>query len=730
MSSSKTGKNRVPNWKEGSTCTQYALIEKYMEQKLRLGKTTPKECALPDIANLSYGAYRGGVLASDGKIYLVPAYRATATTWHYIDTNTGSAIIYTHGATCVYLAYAGGVLAPNERIYLVPYKQATATVWHYIDTTTGSVVAYTHGATCVNYAYTGGILTPDGTKIYLVPEDQGTVATWHYIDTTTGSVVAYTHGATSVTYAYQGGVLAPNGRIYLIPFYQATISTWHYIDTTTGSVVAYTHGATCVASAYRGGALDSRGRIYMAPYAQATASVWHYIDTVTGSVVAYTHGITWITGSLYSGITRAGDRMFFSPYNNRLSASTRWTAQQVSGATLGISYESSSTLPTVASAYDGTYLVKYNSYNISSGQSTRLKLNTPFSTTGKRTIAVNFAWYESSDGSAYTDKVEVQWSTDGVNWTTAGTAYNRYNATPGWKLKSQILPVGANNQATLYVAFLFTSNYGYNCYLDFADVTDETPAAFPQNRWLLTQVSGSTLGITYLTSSTNPTVAAAYDGTYLVRYNSYSISSGSTRVSLIHPFSSVGKTGLTVDFAWYEDSGYSGDPDRVEVQWSTNGVDWTTAGTAYARYNAVTGWKTKSQALPVGAENQTNLYVAFLFISDYGNNCCLDDAKVKSGATTLWADSFETSTAKGAILWSDSFEYYYINSLYLDTTTDTFVEMQTCKKTPSLGGGILAPSGRIYMIPYSTDLGYYFIDSGFVGDWNINLCTNPMFNKF
>ncbi|MEI7727540.1 MAG: carboxypeptidase-like regulatory domain-containing protein, partial [Bacteroidota bacterium] len=40
----------------------------------------------------------------------------------------------------------------------------------------------------------------------------------------------------------------------------------------------------------------------------------------------------------------------------------------------------------------------------------------------------------------------------------------------GWKIKSQSLPAGAQGQNTLYIAFLFTSNYGNDCYLDFAHI--------------------------------------------------------------------------------------------------------------------------------------------------------------------------------------------------------------------------------------------------------------------
>jgi hypothetical protein len=96
-------------------------------------------------------------------------------------------VAYAHGLgadTPVANAYAGGVLAPNGRVWLVPWDQATQTKWHYIDTATGTVVAYAHGLgadTPVANAYAGGVLTPNG-RIWLVPRNQATQTKWHYIE--------------------------------------------------------------------------------------------------------------------------------------------------------------------------------------------------------------------------------------------------------------------------------------------------------------------------------------------------------------------------------------------------------------------------------------------------------------------------------------------------------------------------------------------------------------------
>ncbi len=152
----------------------------------------------------------------------------------------------------------------------------------------------------------------------------------------------------------------------------------------------------------------------------------------------------------------------------------------------------------------------------------------------------------------------------------------------------------------------------------------------PPAGWTIQQVTGTTPGISFVGSGSNPNLSTAFDGLRFVRYNSYNISSGSTRLKRDIPLSTLNKTLVVVDFAWYEDPGYVISTDKVEVQWSTNGTDWTTAG-SFNRYSAVAGWKLKAVVLPEAALNQETLYIAFLFTSAYGNDCSLDMVHVTAG---------------------------------------------------------------------------------------------------
>ena len=149
--------------------------------------------------------------------------------------------------------------------------------------------------------------------------------------------------------------------------------------------------------------------------------------------------------------------------------------------------------------------------------------------------------------------------------------------------------------------------------------------------WAMQVVTGGNT-VSFESGTSFPSGYNAYNGSWLARFNSYSANGGVVRLKKSSPISTVGFTNVSVDFAWLESSGYPGSPDRVEVQYSTNGTSWTTAGT-FSRYNAVEGWKIRSQALPTAAQGQSALYIAFLFTSGFGNDCYLDLAHVTAAGT-------------------------------------------------------------------------------------------------
>lgn len=121
-----------------------------------------------------------------------------------------------------------------------------------------------------------------------------------------------------------------------------------------------------------------------------------------------------------------------------------------------------------------------------------------------------------------------------------------------------------------------------------------------------------------------------YEGNRLVEFQSFNTPSGINRLKRIIPLSTAGYPDITVDFAWYTDNGWATCHDRVVVEWSLDDSTWHSAGT-FQRYSSNSGWVIERQQLPDSTSGVPSLYIAFLFIANYGNNCHLDYVQVKSG---------------------------------------------------------------------------------------------------
>lgn len=159
---------------------------------------------------------------------------------------------------------------------------------------------------------------------------------------------------------------------------------------------------------------------------------------------------------------------------------------------------------------------------------------------------------------------------------------------------------------------------------------------------IITNPSGTAPTVTYLATGTNPTVTPS-EGSQLVEFNSYDCESGDQiRLRMTTPISTLDKVDISVNFDWYRDNGYSTANDYVTLQWSTNGTDWNSEYTYY-RYSSTNGWSTITANLPA-CSNQSSLYIAFLFTSQYGNNCHLDNFKINAAVP-----SAITTTVNGTL---------------------------------------------------------------------------------
>jgi hypothetical protein len=181
-----------------------------------------------------------------------------------------------------------------------------------------------------------------------------------------------------------------------------------------------------------------------------------------------------------------------------------WSQQNVTYS-VSFTYPTSGTGTPTNTAYEGARELMFNSYS-NSGAQTRL-VSPPITTTGISSVDVIFAWYFSTNGGAttyLTEGVIVQYSTNGTTWTDATPLIRRYGPTTGWALQTVTLPAGAGNQAAVYVGFLFTSNAGYDSYLDGIDI-HQTPSCPPPTALTATSITNTnaTIGWTAGGTETN-----------------------------------------------------------------------------------------------------------------------------------------------------------------------------------------------------------------------------------
>ncbi len=239
--------------------------------------------------------YEGGVYnPSCNKIFLIPNYQSTQTTWHYIDCNSGKIVPYVRATVAIEQSgFKGGAYdARNNRIFMAPYMQAIRSIWQYIDCNTTLVTSYTAPPSIAG-AYYGAVYDPVREFIYFIPNAKAPSITWHYIDCNT-SQLYYTwyHQLSTplVANAYRGGCYSPSQRrIYMAPSMQAAEAKWHYIDCTEQKAYEYDSPSGVGIGAYEGAVFSPlQNRIYFMPSFQSSSTTWHYIDCDTGDVVGYT----------------------------------------------------------------------------------------------------------------------------------------------------------------------------------------------------------------------------------------------------------------------------------------------------------------------------------------------------------------------------------------------------------------------------------------------------------
>ena len=188
---------------------------------------------------------------------------------------------------------------------------------------------------------------------------------------------------------------------------------------------------------------------------------------------------TWLitlAAMLFAFSVSAQDVLMSESFENGGAMPPGWAKTTVLGSD-ALSFVASTSWPSGFVASDGTYLVRFASFDYSTAEN-RLYQTSSFSTVGYEAITVDFDWLESSGYSTSDDRVTVQYSTDGAVWNDVQT-FTRYNAVNGWYPKTVTLPAGAEGQPNVYLAFYFVSEYGYDCYLDNVVVSGTSTGPAP-----------------------------------------------------------------------------------------------------------------------------------------------------------------------------------------------------------------------------------------------------------
>ncbi|MCD6171331.1 MAG: choice-of-anchor J domain-containing protein, partial [Thermoplasmata archaeon] len=190
------------------------------------------------------------------------------------------------------------------------------------------------------------------------------------------------------------------------------------------------------------------------------------------------------------------------------------------------------------------------------------------------------------------------------------------------------------------VAFRGEEHFGYGVHVDEVYVNntlgnllytgfDSIPASgFPPANWtmeVVNQPGWTAPEWSAVSSGTSPS-CSPHSGSYMTKFNSYSCSYGSSARLYTYKVDFTNYMNCKLTFWMYHDSGYSSSDDKVVIQVSLDGTTWTNI-TEFLRYNASSpGWV--EHTVDLSAYDNTDPYIAFLGVSDYGNNMYIDDIEV------------------------------------------------------------------------------------------------------
>lgn len=172
-------------------------------------------------------------------------------------------------------------------------------------------------------------------------------------------------------------------------------------------------------------------------------------------------------------------------------------------------------------------------------------------------------------------------------------------------------------------------------------IEDFESSNFPPPDWNKVRVSGSCADWLWNSTTHHPSGQPPYSGNGLTYFNSYHCSSGSARLfRTVLDTIPANANSARIDFYMYHDTGFSTYQDRIQVQISFDGSNWINVGDPILRYDGSVGWKLHSVDLSQYIGN--SIYIGFLGITAYGNDCHLDKVTLLYTTSECYMDICES----------------------------------------------------------------------------------------
>lgn len=304
-------------------------------------------------------------------------------------------------------------------------------------------------------------------------------------------------------------------------------------------------------------------------------------------------------------------------------------------------FPSTGTLPACL-PYSGSRMVEYNSSTLTAGCWSELYLTSPIVTTGVPSVTIDFRWMTDPGNQSADDYLTVEWSTTFQGTKMETETFYRYSDSQGWTHQTVTLPGAAGNLPKVYLYLTFFSLHGNNCHLDLFRVyeTPATPLPYTEDwettmdQWNIPPVGWVTEGINtgvqdvyFVSAGFNPS-SLPYSGNRMVEYPNYN--QNENRLKQIAPVSTIGSSFVDVDFRWLTYPANGSHMDHVDLEYSTNLINWTSVGSFYLT-GLTQDWTLQSVTLPAAAGNQPKLYIAFHFYPDDGYASHLDLVHITTG---------------------------------------------------------------------------------------------------